>query len=84
MRPAVLSSTKQLEIDPSYPEPPLGPADVKLKVNFTGICGSDLHCFVMGERMTRIPSVMGHQFCAELMELGSEAQVSRLAIARLG
>jgi (R,R)-butanediol dehydrogenase / meso-butanediol dehydrogenase / diacetyl reductase len=74
MRAAVLSSTKHLEIDPHYPEPPLGPADVKLKVNFTGICGSDLHCFVMGEQMTRIPSVMGHEFCAEVMELGSEAQ----------
>ena len=73
MRAAVLSSTKHIEIDPHYPEPPMNSADVKLKVNFTGICGSDLHCFVLGEQMTRIPSVMGHEFCAEVVEMGSEA-----------
>jgi len=73
MRAAVLSSTKHIEIDPRYPEPPLGSADVKLKVDFTGICGSDLHCFVMGKQMTRIPSVMGHEFCAQIVEIGDDA-----------
>jgi threonine dehydrogenase-like Zn-dependent dehydrogenase len=46
MRAAVLKARGRFEIDRAYPDPRLSPTDLKLRVLFSGICGSDLHEFV--------------------------------------
>jgi len=67
-------------------EPALGPGDALVAVRACGICGSDLHALVHGDAMVEMsalggaPSpfdperdfVMGHEFCAEILELGPE------------
>jgi (R,R)-butanediol dehydrogenase / meso-butanediol dehydrogenase / diacetyl reductase len=62
------------------PEPSPEPGDVKLRVLYNGICGSDLHEYYHGPLVTRIephpltgvknPVVLGHEFCGEVVELG--------------
>jgi len=52
------------------PKPNPGPGEVILKVHDCGICGSDLHAVQYGFGMAA-GSVMGHEFCGEIHQLGS-------------
>jgi (R,R)-butanediol dehydrogenase/meso-butanediol dehydrogenase/diacetyl reductase len=50
--------------------PKAGPGEVVLKVHNCGICGSDLHAVQYGMGLPS-GSIMGHEFCGEIYELGS-------------
>jgi threonine 3-dehydrogenase len=55
-------------------EPQAGINDVKIRVLFTGICGTDLHIFDWDDwaRSTiSVPLVVGHEFAGEVVEVGS-------------
>jgi (R,R)-butanediol dehydrogenase/meso-butanediol dehydrogenase/diacetyl reductase len=51
------------------PQPHPGPGEVVLKVHNCGICGSDLHAVQYGIGLPA-GTVMGHEFCGEVFELG--------------
>jgi threonine 3-dehydrogenase len=56
------------------PEPSPGPADVKLRVLRTGICGTDLHIESWDEWAAATiepPLVLGHEFVGEVVEVGA-------------
>ena len=56
------------------PEPDPGINDVKIRVLATGICGTDLHIYDWDEwaRSTiHVPLVIGHEFCGDIVEVGS-------------
>ena len=56
------------------PVPAVGVGDVLVKVKTTGICGTDLHIESWNEwaRKTLEPPVtVGHEFCGEVIEIGS-------------
>jgi threonine 3-dehydrogenase len=56
------------------PEPPIGIDDVKIRVLYTGICGTDLHIFDWDAwARATIPQglVIGHEFCGEVVAVGS-------------
>jgi threonine 3-dehydrogenase len=58
----------------NVPEPEPGINDVKIRVLSTGICGTDLHIYDWNEwaRSTiKVPLVIGHEFCGEVVEVGS-------------
>src|ERR1039458_4011477 len=60
------------------PEPKHGINDVKIRVLSTGICGTDLHIYDWNEwaRSTiHVPLVIGHEFCGEIIEGGSQLDV---------
>ncbi len=52
------------------PKPTAGAGEVVLKVHNCGICGSDLHAVQYGIGMAA-NTVMGHEFCGEIHELGT-------------
>ena len=65
------------------PEPQLKAADdVLVEVAFCGICGTDLHEYLVGPIVTptsphpltgvTIPQTLGHEFSAQVVEIGSE------------
>jgi 2-desacetyl-2-hydroxyethyl bacteriochlorophyllide A dehydrogenase len=74
MRAAVLKSPRSVEVDRAYPEPPMDSGDLKLRVEYTGICGSDLHIFNVDPPMMKLPAVLGHEFSAQVVEVGPEAR----------
>ncbi len=74
MRAAVLRARGRIEIDRAYPEPSFDPTDIKLRVKVSGICGSDLHEFVAGPLMIPMPTVLGHEFCGEVVEVGTQTR----------
>jgi len=56
------------------PEPEIGIDDVLIKVDRTGICGTDVHIYEWDDwaSKTVIPSMtIGHEFVGEIVEIGS-------------
>jgi len=55
------------------PEPKAGPNDVLIRVDRTGICGTDLHIYKWDEwaqRTIPVPMHVGHEFVGEVAALG--------------
>lgn len=79
MRAAVYYGTRDLRLE-SVAEPEPGPGDVKLRVIYNGICGSDLHEYYDGPITTRTtphpltgvtnPVIFGHELCGEVVSWG--------------
>ena len=62
------------------PMPKIGPTEVLLKVQASGICGTDVHLGqakedgrVMYPGLTAFPCVLGHEFSATVAEAGQQA-----------
>jgi threonine 3-dehydrogenase len=56
------------------PEPKTGINDVLIRVDRTGICGTDLHIYkwdAWAQKTIPVPMVVGHEFVGEVMEVGS-------------
>ena len=56
------------------PEPEMGINDVKIRVLFTGICGTDLHIYdwdAWARATIPVGLVIGHEFAGEVVEVGS-------------
>ncbi|KAH9848120.1 alcohol dehydrogenase GroES domain protein [Lenzites betulinus] len=74
------------------PEPTPGEGQVKIKIAWTGICGSDLHSWheilPVSPTMTephpvtheKLPVVMGHEFSGTIVDIGQNVDTSRLAM----
>lgn len=71
MRAAVYQGPGSIRVE-DVPRPEPGPRDVLLRVLAVGICGSDLHMYRRGQYGARRGRIMGHEFCAEAVEVGSE------------
>src|SRR3990172_8853911 len=82
--PAVRSQERRLVVA-DVPEPAPGPGQVLVKTLACGICGSDLHALKHADRMVEAAReagigafgmdlsrdvVMGHEFCAEVLDFG--------------
>ena len=55
------------------PEPEIGINDVLIKVDRTGICGTDLHIYdwdPWAAKTVPVPLVIGHEFVGEIIEVG--------------
>lgn len=85
MRAAVMRN-KEIVVD-TVPDPEPGPGEMLVKTLACGICGSDLHALHHADQMVAAaresgapfamdPSrdiVMGHEFCAEVIDYGPDA-----------
>jgi len=59
------------------PEPTIGPNDVLIKMRKTAICGTDMHIWHWddwAQRTIKVPMAVGHEYCGEIVELGSEVR----------
>ncbi|QDT36782.1 L-threonine 3-dehydrogenase [Stratiformator vulcanicus] len=56
------------------PEPKIGINDVLIKVDRTGVCGTDLHIYNWDDwakKTIPVPMVVGHEFVGDVVEVGS-------------
>ncbi|MBC8351737.1 MAG: L-threonine 3-dehydrogenase [Planctomycetes bacterium] len=56
------------------PQPKVGINDVLIKVDRTGICGTDVHIYkwdAWAQKTIPVPMVIGHEFVGEIAEVGS-------------
>jgi len=56
----------------NIPNPTYSPKEVLVKVEYAGICGSDLHIFKKGMFVKSTPITMGHEFSGVIEAVGSE------------
>ena len=70
MRAAFFAGNQQFETGPCVAVEP-GPGQVQIRVEYCGICGTDLHLFhgAMAHRLT-LPHVMGHEMSGEIAATG--------------
>jgi len=69
LKPAGLPGLELVE----RPEPSPGPAEVKIRVLRTGICGTDLHIEAWDDwaaGAVNAPLIPGHEFCGTVVEVG--------------
>jgi len=66
------------------PDPAPGHGEVLLKVRACGVCGSDTHCYerdadgyVLFSGPVRLPCVVGHEYTAEVVEVGPGVRTLR-------
>src|ERR1700685_3445827 len=55
------------------PEPTCGLNDVLIRVDRTGICGTDLHIYkwdAWAQKTIPVPMIVGHEFVGEVVEVG--------------
>lgn len=80
MKAARWHGVKDIRVE-DVPEPKPGKGEVKVKVAWTGICGSDLHEYLAGPIFVPVdedhplshdkaPITMGHEYCGTVAELG--------------
>ena len=56
------------------PEPTIGINDVLIRVDRTGICGTDVHIYQWddwAQKTIPVPMVVGHEFVGEIVEVGT-------------
>ncbi len=68
-----------------WPDPKPGPQEVLLKVMACGVCGSDMHFYetdsdgyILYPGLTRFPTILGHEFSAEVVEIGPEVKTLKV------
>jgi (R,R)-butanediol dehydrogenase/meso-butanediol dehydrogenase/diacetyl reductase len=80
MKAARWHAAKDIRVE-DIDEPQVTPGDIKIKVAWTGICGSDLHEYLAGPIFVPVgenhplshdkaPITLGHEYCGEVVELG--------------
>lgn len=59
------------------PVPEIGPDDVLIRINKTGICGTDIHIWNWddwAQKTVPVPLITGHEFAGEIVELGRRVE----------
>jgi len=68
MREAVVVGERKFAIKRA-PKPVLDKDEVLIKVQCCGICGSDLHTYILG-----LPGRYGHEYAGDIVAVGSEVK----------
>lgn len=61
----------------SAPVPEIGPDDVLIRINKTGICGTDIHIWNWDDwaaSTVPVPLITGHEFAGEIVEMGRNVE----------
>jgi (R,R)-butanediol dehydrogenase/meso-butanediol dehydrogenase/diacetyl reductase len=80
MKAAVYYGQQDVRVE-DVPEPVVGQGELKLRIGYNGICGTDLHEFLTGPHLIPhehphprtgaiAPLVMGHEFAGEVVDVG--------------
>lgn len=64
-------------VDMPMPKP--GPGEALVRVRMAGICGSDLHAYEGTQPFFVYPQIPGHEVVGEIVQLGPERTLMRLA-----
>lgn len=82
MKVAVLMDRKKILIE-ERPIPAIGEDQVLIKVEYSGICGSDIHSY--NDLMFPAGTILGHEFAGTIAQVGTkvtEHQVGQRVVAR--
>ena len=72
MKAAVLYGIRDLRLE-DVPKPEISDNEVLIRVNASGICGTDIHIY-RGEWKTNMPIILGHEFSGVIADVGREVK----------
>ena len=72
MRAAVFYGIRDLRLE-DVPKPKISDNEVLIRVNASGICGTDIHIY-RGEWKTNTPIILGHEFSGVIADVGREVK----------
>ena len=78
VKAAVMGELGSIRIE-SFPRPEIAEDAFLLKVDATGICGSDSHAY-LGHSKLNLPVILGHEVMGTVEELGAKAQETMIII----
>ena len=64
-----------------HPVPEIGNDDVLIRINKTGICGTDIHIWNWDEwacKTVPVPMITGHEFAGEIVDMGKSSSTQQL------
>ncbi|KAJ2806432.1 hypothetical protein H4R20_001686 [Coemansia guatemalensis] len=62
-----------IKVEPwSYKPRPIGPNDVEIEIQYSGICGSDLHTIKDEWQGTNYPAIVGHEIVGRVITKGEK------------
>ncbi|KAJ2796150.1 hypothetical protein H4R20_005628, partial [Coemansia guatemalensis] len=62
-----------IKVEPwTYKPRPIGPNDVEVEIQYSGVCGSDLHLIKDEWHNTNYPSIVGHEIVGRVVTKGEE------------
>lgn len=71
MKQAVLQSAEKIIFQDVDFSVDLAPNEILVKIKKIGVCGSDIHAYKGKHPFTPLPVVQGHEYSAEVIDLGS-------------
>ena len=76
MKAAVIHGINHITVD-EVPDPPVGPNQVKVKIAYCGLCGTDPENLegrfaLMPPEVYKMDRIIGHEACGTIAEVGSE------------
>jgi D-xylulose reductase len=77
MKALVLKSKKSLSIEDFPMDERLTPDDVRIRIKYVGICGSDIHYYLhgrIGDFVVEKPMILGHEASGVVLEAGSNVK----------
>jgi len=79
MKTAIIYGERDVRVQEVEP-PRIGPRDALVRVRSCGICGSDVHRYLATDYGRVVPHPMnsGHEYCGDVVELGSEVRRFRV------
>lgn len=73
MKAAIFRDVGQPLVVASVPDPVPEPSELVMKVNYCGICGTDLHATRAGLTTACSGQILGHEYVGEIVEVGPDA-----------
>jgi len=67
MKALVLEAPRQLALR-EVPDPEPQPGEVLVQVEWSGVCGTDLHGYAKGAPLRQTPIIMGHEFSGTIVD----------------
>ena len=74
MKAAVIEEFNCIEMK-EVPEPKLGYDEALLKVEYAGICGTDVHIFEGHHKQSKPPLIPGHEFVGRLVKVNTDKPI---------
>ena len=74
MRVAMYYNNQEIRVE-EMPKPTIGPDEVLIKIEASGICGSDV---IEWYRIHKAPLVLGHEIAGQIVEVGNEVKKYRV------
>ena len=69
MKTAVLYGKQDIRIE-DRPKPTAGPGQMVVKIEYVGICGTDIEFYKLGQTPTPLPKILGHENSGMVVEVG--------------